>query len=409
MAESNQARYFRPDPIPSDLRNAFSRWVDQQLRRVEIASGTQTIVVNNHETKIVYLEGNDTVQDGRLDVQDGRLDALEALPPMRMLAPYLGTETVPAGTVVSDNGWLMHANQDTSERAAPQPAGPPSWEMPDIPAFTEQQSPAVIWSGHEYTLTVGGWMQEVQIWVPELTNNTNYRILLIDQTDPANPIVNAVEEPILRENAWTSISLGSKVYPAGSNLAIIIDALNSGSSNSDNGFWTRAADNNNIGNDPGVSNWATQANDASLRINKTDLNTADRDADLLSIITGSTIAITSVAEPNRGMTWVVNVDPVDQTTHVSWGDVVYQGAGVFGEPLIGEDCLVTWTIPVASQTKYVEQTSYWPFNDPVWATMRGILRIGGVDQPADTTAFGVRLKFQPGAVSTHWDFMALSD
>ena len=291
MAESNQARYFRPDPIPSELSNAFSRWVDQQLHRVEIASGIQTVVVNNNETKIVYLEGNDTVQDGRLDVHEGRLDALEALPPMRMLAPYLGTETVPAGTVVSDNGWLMHANQDTSERAAPQPAGPPSWEMPDIPAFTESQATAVVWSGHEYTLTVGGWMQEVQIWVPELTNDTNYRILLIDQTDPANPIVNAVEEPTLRENAWTSIALGSKVYPAGSNLAIIIDALNSG----------------------------------------------------------------------------------------------------------------------ASQTKYVEQTGYWPANDPAWATMRGILRIGGVDQPADTTAFGVRLKFQPGAVSTHWDFMALSD
>ena len=60
-------------------------------------------------------------------------------------------------------------------------------------------------------------------------------------------------------------------------------------------------------------------------------------------------------------------------------------------------------------TRYKEIAGHWPANDPSFATMRGLLRLSGVTQPADTNAYGVRVHFQEADVSTQWEMVAYTD
>ena len=65
---------------------------------------------------------------------------------------------------------------------------------------------------------------------------------------------------------------------------------------------------------------------------------------------------------------------------------------------------MTAEVPVPSPTRYEEQTPKQA--DPDWATVEGLKRFDGVDQPATDSSFSVRVQFQPAYVSPDWDFMA---
>ena len=104
---------------------------------------------------------------------------------MRWRNVWSGAQSYQQNDVAIDDGWLMCANQDTNERPAPQPEGPTTPDLPDTPAWTHASFEGLVWSAHEYTFTTGGWLRSISVWVDELTNDTNYRIILIDDTDNA--------------------------------------------------------------------------------------------------------------------------------------------------------------------------------------------------------------------------------
>ena len=308
--------------------------------------------------------------------------------------------------VVLDGEWLMICNNLTTERAGPQASGDPTWDLPDVPAFVEQTFTGVAWTGHEYTLTQPGWITGLQVWVPELTADTNYRFILIDNTDPAAPIITTIEEPVLVENDWTTLRVTNAPFPAGAVLAVIIDALNSGSDTTVSGGWNRAVNNNTITADPGLNAWGTNNAETSIRVNKTDLDSTDRTTELMGIGAGSTITFAETLDSNRSMQWYINGDPIDQGTHISWANVSFNGPGTGGEPIIGNACTMTALVPVPASTRYEEIVGGAP--TPTWATVQGLKRLGGTDQPATSNAYGVRLLFQPAYVSPDWDIVSRS-
>ena len=310
--------------------------------------------------------------------------------------------------MVLDGDWTMIANKDTDDRAAPQTTGDPTKDLGDTPAWVEESNTSVVRSGHEYTLIEPGWINAVEVWAPELTADTTYRVFFIDKTDPENPVATTINAPVLNEDRWTLVMRSPFPFAAGTVFQIILDALNSGSDTTVAGGWTRAADINQIATDPGSGAWGTRVGETNFRINITDLDTTDRSTELLGMTAGTSVVFVDTLDSLKSMTWTVNGDPTDYTTHVGWPSVTYDGPGPSGPPDVGATCTMTAKVPVPSPTKYEELADHWPANAPAWATVKGILAFDGVAQSADADAFGVRIEFQPAYSSPDWDLIALS-
>lgn len=304
--------------------------------------------------------------------------------------------------VVYDEGWLMCANKDTNGRAAPQPTGSPETDTPDVPTWTYSAHTGVVWSGHQYTLLKGGWFTQLKVWAPTLSASTNYRILIIDATNVDAPEVTVIEEPVLLEDAWTTIALGATPYSTGAVLLVILDALNSGSESQVIGGWTRGTNQNTT--EPAAQTWNRRNQDDVVRIDFTDLDSVGRQTELEGIIPGSTIQFVSTVNPNASATYHVDVTTTGVSSVIY--DVTRSDTGIAGDPPVGAATTMTATIPVAQMTDYVQLPAYWPTNDPSFATMRGTLRLSGVDQSVPTEAFGIQVTFQEASVSPDWDLMA---
>lgn len=308
--------------------------------------------------------------------------------------------------VVVTGPWTMVANKKTTDNPAPQPSGPKENTLPDIPAWVTNSNASVVYTGQKYVFNQGGWFSSLRVWVPELTADTHYRFVIVDNTDPTNPVVGVIEEPVLNENDWTTIAISNKVVQAGAEFYIYIDALNSGGSTPFGPFgWTYGGVSQ--GANPALSQWNTNNQNTILRVDKTDLDSTDRTAQLLGIIAGSTITISLTANPNIFRTYNVNLNPVDAGSAVSFNDVTLaDSAGTIG---VNDITTITADIPIAQATEYVQLTNYWPGNQPSWATIEGIKQFDGVDQPGNTdNAFGVDIAFTPATISPDWDYLSYS-
>ena len=67
------------------------------------------------------------------------------------VSPYIPGEEVNTMTMVFDSGWTMVSNKPTTDRAAPQPVGEPTWNYPTDPTWLTQSNSSVVYTGHLYT------------------------------------------------------------------------------------------------------------------------------------------------------------------------------------------------------------------------------------------------------------------
>ena len=308
-------------------------------------------------------------------------------------------------TMVHDSGWLMIANKDTNERAAPWPIGLVEPDLPDAPAWSNNQHVGVVWNAHEFLFTKSGWITQLSVWVSELSESTNYRIIISDITIPEYPEIITIEEPVLTLDGWTTLSVGANPTNIGSKIVIILDSLNSGSDSTVTGGWTRGTDQNATG--PIVAQWNRRTQDDVIRIHHTDADSSDRETELEGIIAGSDIQFVSTDDPNQSVSYHVNAT-TEFVTYVEYA-VTRASTGIAGEPDVNDICTMTATVPVPQSTKYVELPNYWPTNQPSFATVNGLQKLSGVDQTVPDTAFGIRVHFQEATISEDWDYMAYSD
>lgn len=312
-----------------------------------------------------------------------------------------------ADDVTRDGLWLTVALNPTQERPAPQPSGPPSYDLPDVPAWETETFLGSVASGHIYEVLESGWATDIDVWVPA-DIGAIYRILVTDITNPLVPRDLWSERGPFAPDQWVTLaSLGWPVRP-GARVSVILESLNTSSSTIVDGEWTRAVNDNGVANDPGDGNWGTTNVNASIRISKLDDQGADRSATLASLITGTLITMTDALNPNLSNAWTLQGPGVDQGTHWSYADVLYEGPGISGGTIIGNLCDVEFIIPVPAETAYVRLTDWWLANQPSWASVEGSLALDGVPQPATDDAFGIRIQFQPGFVSGDWALLAYS-
>lgn len=307
--------------------------------------------------------------------------------------------------VVRDGDWTMIAKIDTAERPAPQPIGSPVESYPVAPVFSIESNASVIYSGTQFTFTKGGWVKRIRVWVPELTPTTNYRFFVANVTDPANPIVSVIEEPVLVENNWATIALGSTIVDIGTVWQVFIDALNSGASTNVSGGWQYIG----VGNAlvPTAGQWALDAQRSRLRVAKIDLDTDDRTSELLGAIPNSIFSAVETGTPTNNDSYLIASAGVEIGDYIEYPIVVRQAFN--GDIPVNATCTIDIEVPVPATTKFVREIDYWTLNACPFANVVGLLEFDGVPQAgADNDAFGVDLQFQEASVSTNWDLVALS-
>lgn len=316
------------------------------------------------------------------------------------------SQTYPKNSVVNDNGWLMIANKETSAQAAPQDVGSPVFDLPDTPAWAESTYSGLVLSGHEYTLTKPGYIKRIDVWAPEVSAQSTYRVLLIDYQDPANPKITSIADPALVAEQWSTISVGQLPFPAGAVIGVFLEKYSASGATPVNGTWARQVNHNT--NAPASGSWVTRESLADLRIHKTDANSIDRSAELASIGAGSTFHIETGGNADQYYNFQATGPAQDNGTYLQW-DVNLVSTGPSGAPAVGVNSTLNITAPVFISTAYKQIAGHWPANQPDFATVVGKLTFDGAPQATDNDAFGVRVEFQEAAVSPDWDFMAFTD
>lgn len=324
---------------------------------------------------------------------------------LKWLSPYEAGQIVDAFTQVFDDGYLMVSNKETSDPAAPDKIGSPTFDQPDPQIFVINANNSVVYSGSLYDFTETGTAEQIDVLTPTLTSSTNHRILIIENPGSGNEKVAVIEEPVLIEGQWSTIAVGNRPVVIGTRWLVILDALNSGSSTPVTGGWRfDGVDNNNA---PATQGWNRNNLGNVVRIDKIDLDSTNRETELLGVIPGSIIRISETAQPANYEEYIVTSAATDSGTDVTWQTEISDAGG----PGLtnGMTTTINIDIPIPQSTDYTQTDDWWLTNQPSWANISGYLAFDGVEQSVPNHAFGVRLKFQRLILSDDWDFAAFTD
>ncbi len=307
----------------------------------------------------------------------------------------------PRGSVCTNGIFSMVANKLTLGDPFPTPDGDPTFTIPAFAPTTESDE-SVVYSGHIWTLTESVLAKTINVWVTQLTVDTNYRVIVVVTAPGADPVTTVIDDPLLTVGAFKTVALMNRLLIAGTTIAIFIDALNSGANNQVTGGWNYSGQDNTAA--PAQSGWNQDNARTIVRISKIDLDFTDRSAELLGIIVNSTLQFADTSNPNAFDLYRVTGNPTDAGTFISY-PVVLQEQGEGGVPL-GVTTL-TADVPIAQATEYAQELA--GLADTAWATVVPILEFDGVSQsPVSTTAFGVDLEAEITVFSEDWDVLSFN-
>lgn len=306
--------------------------------------------------------------------------------------------------VVYDGQWTMSANKETDDRPAPQPPGQRETTLPDTPVWGTNSTTANVFAAQSYSFTESGWLNGVDVWIPDTGPDITHRVFLIDNTDNLNPKLYVVEDSGWIPGEWNVVGLGAFLTQIGSEYIIYLDSIDSGSSTLVTGSWESTGSGIRP---PIASEWARTRTNRSVKIARIDLDLVDRSTELLGVQVGTDILVSETADPSNFRSYRVNATPIIFADYYEFP--VAQIDSTDDLPS-GTICTVLFDIPVPAPIDYVELVNYWPTNNPTWADINGILQFDGVDQPgSQDSAFGIRISYTPAVISEDWDFVAYSD
>ena len=370
------------------------------------------IGANDHHNQVHLLYGTD----------HSDIDTIPALAPVHVLhreAGNLNWEvdyrskflTYVLGPTYYDQQWVTNqeyiaiANTETTDNAFPQNVGAPVRTYPDPAPFLTAANTSQVRSGHNYTFIADGLIQRLYVWVPELTPDVRYSIVIINDPN-GTPSARRIdlENASLKLDAWTTVEVGSVLYTAGAEVLVYLEAQNFGSTTQVTGGWISEGQDNVAG--PALQGWNHNNAQNIVRIDKTDLDTVNRSAELLGIISGSTIQFVETAAPTNSRTYLVLATPVDQGSYIEYSVSLQSSAGIIPN---GNTSTMTADIPVSQSTEFGFETDKWLNDSPTWATITSFLEYDGVPQaPSINTGYGIDVQFQELTQSPDWDLISIS-
>lgn len=406
MAESDIRKDFEVALLTyREIKQAHPNWSDAAIEDYQARGRDLVVVAENSDDSTDLSKGNRNLISEALASIGSIYSSLDRLVRGKVgwAGEWAGNRWYQLRDMVTDNGWLMIANNRTTDRAAPIPLGISSFILPDAPSWLIENVVNSVNSGATYIFSEAGWVTQIRVWAPEVTETTNYRIVIVNNADPTNPKITVINDPVLNPNQWTVVSAGNAIARAGDELIVYLDALNSGSDTQVTGGWLYGGSGNLT---PAVTEWVRRTQQDIVSISKTDLDMVDRSTELLGITADSTLQFVQTDTPDRFYVYRTLANPVDMGTYYDYSVILVDES--LGGVEAGNASTLTATIPVAQSTQYVELAGYWPANQPTFAAVSGFLQIGGVDQVATDDAFGVDIRFQRASISPDWDYASLS-
>lgn len=306
---------------------------------------------------------------------------------------------------VTNAGGLWIANQPTADEPRLTVSEAPDWTLGDAQPFAINNNTSVIESGQAYDITEDIVATEARVWVGTVTSTMTFRLYVIDNTNPLVPVVDVRELQGLISNNWTIVALGSRVFPAGSQIVAFLQAVNSASDTTFNYDW--GFDGASQSPPPANTRWSKNNQSSTVWIDDQDNTNTDRSAQLGTVTVGSNIRITSNADPTIFELYLVN-DVIDDAGFFEYSVSLLSSEGSIST---GDITDILFTIPIPTPTEYAIDTDWtWSTSSPSWADVNGILAFDGVDQGAqDEFAFGVDIKATEAFKPDGWDLKAASD
>ena len=307
-----------------------------------------------------------------------------------------------AGATLTNGIFTMVANKLTLADPYPVPDGDPTFTLPAF-APSNEVNTSVIYSGHTWTFTENVLLKSFRVWVPSLSINSHYRMVVVTTFPDADPQTEVIEEPILAAGEWTTIALLNQLVPAGTTVLAFIDAYESNVGVPLVSPWDRNTDGATA---PTTGGYITTADRLQFRIDKTDSNGVDRGAGLAVIGINASIIITEQDQNSRNETFITNTVAQDMGTYFLFG-IVKTGQGAGGQPRANRISTVVLDTPTVISTGYAEELA--GLANPAWATVAPFLQFDGVDQsPASDTAFGIDASAEIAVFSPDWDVFSFN-
>ena len=309
---------------------------------------------------------------------------------MNWLSPYVPGDSAVTDDVVLDDGYLMIANQDTNEPAAPDPFGQPFWVY-DGTILETSDSASQITFGNRYPINSTGYISGYRVYI--VTGN-HYNIYTV--VDPLGiPIINQLSDFTATTTGWVSLALtpifvgGSVVVdlvavvnePAPTPVTVVAEYIYSAPQNAS----------------PPANGEIIQGRSTPdvMRISYTDNDAIDRTA----LIQGLSIGDIIIAA--NGGQWTVQ----GNTDAGSYAFINVSPASVGGT---GTQDFTFETVAPTPIT-YAHDLNYWSASSfPAVEGLLGVDTAYGDIVPNDN-AYGVDILVQYASVSDHWDFLAYTD
>lgn len=311
------------------------------------------------------------------------------------------------GNIVRAGEWSCMAKIDdppAGQFPGPVPNGAPINSTADF--APEDPDPGevgtVVVSGHRMTFTVAGWLRNIRVWAPKLTTGTNYRLALVDITDPNVPRKLENQNPLLVEGEWATVSELNVPVTAGTVLEIYIDAFDVGSLDGFSTGYTIASRAVAPDVSPTSGNMSIDDNDPFIYVNEVDLDGIARTAQFTGLPIGATIRLVNAGDADDYEIWTVQAvvgAPVSGVFTIN--AVRTEFAGSLPQ---GTTVSLAASQEVGASTEYARHATYWTtFGQPSYATVEGFLKFDGVDQPGEAdSAFGLDLIYQPASLNDDW-------
>ena len=286
--------------------------------------------------------------------------------------------------VTLDGAWLMCANKDTTDRAAPQPIGSPDWIANILggESFSSLTSATGVYiSGNRFVFPFGGRVSGYRFYAPDISGNFNYALW----ADINNrEVVQVVAPTIPSTVGWIEVPF-SGVFVTGTEVILALVTRAEVTSDSFSSTW-EVENKNGI---PDENKAWFQSNATEIRVHNIDSNDTNQQTNLRSVEIGGTLSF-------AGSTWTI-VDRSDSATHVRYYLEPNQGRPSENTYLLQFEWGSTNPIP------YVR--------DPTLSSgSSNVEGFGGTVYPPtvyDPNAFfGTDIRVQEFTGSNDWDLMA---
>jgi len=290
--------------------------------------------------------------------------------------------------VVRDGDWTMVANKTTNDKPAPQPSGEPYYLYTGTIGTNTATAKQIIFGQRITTGVSGGYINGYRVY----TVAGNFYSVFVVSNPLGTPVFNLVLQFTATADGWTEFAISPIILPPATVFDIICNVSEPDPTPTTfTGPWNYLTPNNPGTPAAGTIDHANTQTD-SFRIHKTDNNSVDRSAELLSLRVGDII-------DGVNQRWSIQFFS-DQGTYVDFTVAPAQQ----GAP----DGVATFTFETVTATPitYGEDLDFWSSNPNV----QGLFIEDGQwsDIVPDESQYGIDILIQNATVSTDWDLLALS-